>query len=175
MGKTMKIDVIRADITTLKVDVIVNAANCSLLGGGGVDGAIHKAAGKGLLKQCKALVNQLPGHRGKSGEAYLTGGCKLHCKYVIHTAGPIWGGGKHNEATILANCYINSLRLADEKQCESIAFPCISTGIYKYPPDAAAKIAYESVRSFEAEYVKNVIFCCFTSRDEKLYQQLMAS
>ena len=169
----MKLKVITGDITALEVDAIVNAANCKLLGGGGVDGAIHRAAGEALLQECLKLVESLPGRRGKTGEAYLTGAGKLPCRYVIHTPGPVYQDGRHGEPELLASCYENSLKRAEEKQCESIAFPCISTGVYGYPKTEAAAIAVAAVRAFPAASVKKVIFCCFSSNDAEIYKKLL--
>ena len=171
----MELEIITGDITKLNVDAIVNAANCGLLGGGGVDGAIHRAAGRQLLDECLKLVEGLPEHKGKTGEAYITGAGKLPCKYVIHTPGPVYYGGKHGEAALLANSYSNSLKRAEEKQCESVAFPCISTGIYGYPKAEAAKIAVETVKAFPTLYIKKVIFCCFSEEDAEIYRRLLVN
>ena len=169
----MEIEVITGDITLLEVDAIVNAANCGLLGGGGVDGAIHHAAGRELFDECLKLVEGLPEHRGKTGEAYLTGAGRLPCKYVIHTPGPVYRDGKHGEPQLLANSYANSLKRAEEKECESIAFPCISTGVYGYPKEEAATIALNTVRAFPARFVKKVVFCCFSAGDAEIYKRLL--
>jgi len=152
------------DITILKVDAIVNAANSTLLGGGGVDGAIHKAAGPKLLEECKKL------NGCSTGQAKITSGYNLSAKFVIHTVGPVWNGGKHNEDLLLANCYKNSLKLAKENRITSIAFPAISTGVYGFPSDRAAEIAVKTVQEFLEKYVsiEKVIFVCF---DERTYQQ----
>lgn len=166
-------EVVTGDITRLEVDAIVNAANCGLLGGGGVDGAIHRAAGKELFDACLRLVEQLPGNRGKTGQAYLTEAGKLPCKYVIHTPGPVYNDGKHGEPELLANCYANSLRLADEKGCTSIAFPCISTGVYGYPIEEAAEIAVKTVQAFSPVSLQKVIFCCFMPGDEAIYRRIL--
>lgn len=169
----MNIEIITGDITTLAVDAIVNAANCGLLGGGGVDGAIHRAASEALLAECRSLVAGLPERRGKTGQAYLTGAGKLPCKYVIHTPGPVYQDGEHGEAALLAACYSNSLKRAEEKQCRSIAFPCISTGVYGYPKEEAASIALATVKAFPARSVQKVVFCCFSSADADIYKRLV--
>ena len=168
------IEIIVGDITTLEVDAIVNAANCGLLGGGGVDGAIHRAAGKALYEECLKLVAGLPEHRGKTGQAYLTGAGRLPCKFVIHTPGPVYRDGRHGEAELLAGSYANSLRRAEEKQCHSIAFPCISTGVYGYPKEDAAQIAVRTVREFPAMSLQRVVFCCFSEVDAVIYRKTLA-
>lgn len=157
---------IQSDLTTLAVDAIVNAANPSLRGGGGVDGAIHRAAGPGLLGECERI-----GHCD-TGQAVITGGHRLPARFVLHTVGPIWQGGGRNEAELLAACYRNCLDLAREHGLSSLAFPCISTGVYGYPADAAARIAVETVRS-NAEGLDEVIFCCFSAADLSRYQAIL--
>lgn len=158
-----------ADITTLGVDAIVNAANSTLLGGGGVDGAIHAAAGPGLLTECRRLGGCPP------GEARITAGHQLKAKHIIHTVGPIWGGGGRGEPVTLASCYERSLRLALDHGLRSVAFPSISTGAYGFPLDLAAPIAIRTVREFAArsEELEEVIFCCFSGRDYDFYRQLL--
>lgn len=140
------IEVIKGDITKIKADAIVNAANSSLMGGGGVDGAIHRAGGPAILEECKKIVARQGGC--KTGEAVITSGGSLPAKFVIHTVGPVWSGGNNREAGKLANCYSNSLHLAAEYHCKSIAFPNISTGVYRFPKDEAAKISVEAIHEF---------------------------
>lgn len=158
-----RIDLQQGDITKLKVDAIVNAANTSLLGGGGVDGAIHRAAGSMLLEECRKL------NGCNTGEAKITKGYNLQAKYVIHTVGPVWNGGNQNEDELLANCYRNSLSLAVKNGIKSIAFPAISTGVYKFPLDRATKIAVDEASNFlqNENPIDKIIFVCF---DDKTYQ-----
>jgi O-acetyl-ADP-ribose deacetylase (regulator of RNase III) len=163
------IEIIRGDITTLKVDAIVNAANNSLLGGGGVDGAVHRAAGPGLLEECRKL-NGCP-----TGEAKLTKGYNLNCQYIIHTVGPVWMGGMRDEHALLASCYQKSLALANGEKVKTIAFPGISTGIYGFPKDQAANIALTETKRFlkRNSYPEKVIFVTFDEDNFKIYQSLL--
>ncbi len=161
-----RIELIKADITKLNVDAIVNAANKSLLGGGGVDGAIHRAAGKLLLEECRKL------NGCETGEAKITRGYELPAKYIIHTVGPVWNGGKKNEAGLLAGCYRNSLQLAIENNCKTIAFPNISTGVYRFPKEAAAEIAIRETHKFleNIKSIEKVLFVCFDDENFGIYQ-----
>jgi O-acetyl-ADP-ribose deacetylase (regulator of RNase III) len=159
---------IRANIVTLQVDAIVNAANETLLGGGGVDGAIHRAAGPQLLEECRKL------HGCKTGDAKITAGYNLPARHVIHTVGPVWHGGKQGEPELLAACYRRCLEIAGQHGLRSIAFPAISTGIYGYPITAAAKIAVETVRGHAAPPLTEVTFCCFSDADLAVYRSLLA-
>ena len=168
----MPFEVIETDITSLSVGAIVNAANESLLGGGGVDGAIHRAAGPALLAACRALPEVRRGVRCPTGEARITPGFALPARYVIHTAGPIWHGGIRGEPELLADCYKNSLKLARENAIESIAFPAISAGIYGYPADAAAEIAVRTIGN-AAWRPDRVVFCTFGATMTRIYEGLL--
>lgn len=167
----MIIKVKQADITAIKVDAIVNAANTSLLGGSGVDGAIHKAGGKAILEACMAIRNKQGGC--KVGEAVITTAGNLPSKYVIHTVGPVWNGDKEEKKQLLTTCYENCLQLAEKHQLKSIAFPNISTGIYGFPKNEAAKIAIETVKQFPVESIQEIVFVCFDEENYKLYEQLL--
>ena len=169
-----KIEILKGDITQLAVDCIVNAANSSLLGGGGVDGAIHRAGGPAILDDCRKIIAKRGGC--KTGEAVITTAGKLPAKFVIHTVGPVWNGGQNNEEKKLADCYRNSLKIAVDNQCRSIAFPNISTGIYPFPKEKAAGIAVKTVLAFlsATEKTEKVIFVCFDDENFSLYEKLMA-
>lgn len=165
-----RIQIILGDITKQSVDAIVNAANCSLLGGGGVDGAIHRAAGPELLKECRTL------NGCRTGEAKITKGYKLPAKHVIHTPGPVWHGGSHNEAELLASCYRSCLRLASENGCKTVDFPSISTGVYHFPLDRASRIAVGTIADYLAAHpeIERVRMVCFDSRTAEYYEAALS-
>ena len=167
---TPPIHLLQSDITKLKVDAIVNAANTSLLGGGGVDGAIHRAAGREMLEECRTLGGC------RTGQSKITEAYRLPCKKVIHTVGPVWRGGSHGEAQLLASCYDTALRLAAFHHLASIAFPCISTGVYGYPQREAAQIALSTIKHHLESGLNTgeVILCCFLQEDFNIYRELLA-
>ncbi len=171
IGKT-KLCLIQGDITLQETEAIVNAANTSLLGGGGVDGAIHRAGGPNILEECKKIRAKQGGC--PTGEAVITSGGDMAAKYVIHTVGPVWSGGDHNEEQLLHNAYYNSLTLAKGNRIHSVSFPSISTGVYRFPIDKAARIAFTTVRRFLQEYnFEEIRFVLFSERDLKVYENAL--
>ena len=174
----VKLELLKGDITRMDTDAIVNAANSSLMGGGGVDGAIHRAAGPALLEECVRIAKErrgVPNGPCPAGDAVITGAGKLHCKKLIHTVGPVWHGGGHGEAELLASCYRKSLLLAQEAGLKSIAFPNISTGVYGYPKDKAAATAVAAVRKTldEIPGIERIVFVCFDGENYRLYGELL--
>lgn len=168
----MEISVFKGDITEIEVDAIVNAANTSLLGGGGVDGAIHRKGGNQILAECVAIRNKQGGC--KTGEAVITSAGELKSKFVIHTVGPVWNGDKDQKKIALANCYENSLKIAIEMEIKSIAFPNISTGIYHFPKDKAAEIAINTIQKFQQkDKIDKLIFVCFDEDNYNIYKKLL--
>ena len=165
----MPLQIVRNDITKIECDAIVNAANSTLLGGGGVDGAIHKAAGKGLLEECRGLGGC------NVGEAKITKGYKLPAKFVIHTPGPVWHGGKQNEEALLNSCYVSCLTLASENGCKTVDFPSISTGVYHFPLDKAAKIAISAIAGYMSWHpeIERVRMVCFDARMKEYYENAL--
>ena len=166
-----RIDIVLGDITRSDADAIVNAANCSLLGGGGVDGAIHRAAGPQLLEECRTL------HGCETGKAKITKGYRLQAKYVIHTPGPVWHGGAYGEEQLLASCYRSCLELASEKGCKTVDFPSISTGVYHFPLDLASKIAIGTIADYLDGHpeIERVRMVCFDARTERFYRDALAA
>ena len=165
-----RLEIIQGDITRQNVDAIVNAANCSLLGGGGVDGAIHRAAGPELLAECRGL------HGCETGKAKITKGYRLPAKFVIHTPGPVWHGGSHGEEALLASCYRSCLELASANGCRTVDFPSISTGVYHFPLDRAAKIAVSTIAEYLSSHpeIERVRMVCFDQRTESFYREALA-
>lgn len=175
MSKKVRLQVQLGDITKTEVDAVVNAANSSLLGGGGVDGAIHRAGGPAILEECRQIRARQGGC--PTGQAVITTAGKLPAKYVVHTVGPVWSGGRQQEPELLASCYRHSLQLAEQYEVKSIAFPNISTGVYGYPKTKAAQVAVEAVRKYfqstPSSGIESVLFICFDDENLKLYEQLL--
>ncbi len=169
----MKITLLQTDITTVKTDAIVNAANTSLLGGGGVDGAIHRKGGKAILDDCIKIRNKQGGC--EVGEAVITTAGNLPSKFVIHTVGPVWNGDKDQKKVLLASCYEKCLNLAESNDLKTIAFPNISTGIYHFPKKIAAIIAFETIKNFSFKSIQEVIFVCFDDENYKIYEDLLSA
>lgn len=167
----MNLELQQGDITQIEVDIIVNAANTSLLGGGGVDGAIHRAGGKAVLEDCMKIRNRQGGC--KVGEAVITTAGNLKANHVIHTVGPRWNNNQSDEPTKLRNCYLNTLKLAEEAGAKTIAFPNISTGIYRFPKALAAEIALDTVQNYASTTLEKVVFVCYDNENFQLYQQLL--
>jgi len=167
----MTIELLKDDITKINADAIVNAANSSLLGGGGVDGAIHRAGGKQILDECIQIRNRQG--QCKTGEAVFTSGGNLPAKFVIHTVGPVWNNEEEKSSKLLADCYRNSLKLAESLNVKTIAFPNISTGVYGFPKELAGKIAVETVKNFRTTIIEKAIFVCFDDENEIIYKQLL--
>lgn len=168
----MIIEIFKGDITKMNVEAVVNAANTSLMGGGGVDGAIHRAGGQAILEDCIKIRNRQGGC--KTGEAVITTAGLMNAEFVIHTVGPVWNQGNSDEKQKLKNCYLNSLELAEKNKLKSVAFPNISTGVYRFPKPIAAKIALEAVQGFNFESVEKVVFVCFDVENYTLYEQLLS-
>ncbi|MCS3867498.1 O-acetyl-ADP-ribose deacetylase (regulator of RNase III) [Chryseobacterium ginsenosidimutans] len=167
----MKIELIKGDITKIKADAIVNAANSSLLGGGGVDGAIHRVGGKQILDECIEIRNRQG--KCKTGEAVVTTAGNLPAKYVIHTVGSVWNNNEEKSSELLANCYKNSLKLAESLDVKTIAFPNISTGVYRFPKELAGEIAVREVQNFKSETIEKIVFVCFDDENEMIYRRLL--
>uniref|UniRef100_UPI0037BE6710 O-acetyl-ADP-ribose deacetylase n=1 Tax=Chryseobacterium foetidum TaxID=2951057 RepID=UPI0037BE6710 len=167
----MKIELIKADITKIKADAIVNAANSSLMGGGGVDGAIHRAGGKQILEECTEIRNRQG--KCKTGQAVVTTAGNLPAKYVIHTVGPIWNNDEGICSQLLADCYKNSLKLAESLGVKTISFPNISTGVYRFPKELAGEIAVREVQNFQSEIIEKIVFVCFDDENEMIYKRLL--
>ena len=165
------IEIIKSDITKINADAIVNAANSSLLGGGGVDGAIHRAGGKQILDECIEIRNRQG--KCKTGEAVVTSAGNLPAKHVIHTVGPIWNNDEEKCTKLLANCYKNSLKLAESLDVKTISFPNISTGVYKFPKELAAKIAIDEAKNYDSEIIEKITFVCFDEENEEIYRKLL--